>query len=132
MKQLPSRRQVILKHILVNCVMIVLLIGLGVWCYDQGKTYKVILGNYAFTGQDGTEYPALEAAEVFIDGNDPVFLLEDDSGTGDATGRRHTMVIALLDENDKPMETRSVQFSIAELGEKLELNVAEYWLKAKK
>lgn len=131
MKELPSRRRIILKHILVNCVLVALLICLGVWCYDQGKTYKVILGNYAFTGQDGQDYPALEAVEVFIDGNDPVFLLEDDSGTGDATGRKHTMVIALLDENDEPMESRTVQFSIAELGKKLELNVAEYWLKAK-
>ncbi|WP_276818807.1 DUF6672 family protein [Mailhella massiliensis] len=131
MKELPSRRRIILKHILVNCVLVALLICLGAWCYDQGKTYKVLLGNYAFTGQDGQDYPALEAVEVFIDGNDPVFLLEDDSGTGDATGRKHTMVIALLDENDEPMESRTVQFSIAELGKKLELNVAEYWLKAK-
>ena len=46
--------------------------------------------------------------------------------------RKYTMVIALLDENDEPIESRTVQFSIAELGEKLELNVAEYWLKAKK
>ena len=131
MKKLPSRRRIILKHILVNCVLVALLICLGAWCYDQGKTYKVLLGNYAFTGQDGQDYPALEAVEVFIDGNDPVFLLEDDSGTGDATGRKHTMVIALLDENDEPIESRTVQFSIAELGKKLELNVAEYWLKAK-
>ncbi|WP_273525272.1 DUF6672 family protein [Mailhella massiliensis] len=131
MKELPSRRRIILKHILVNCVLVALLICLGAWCYDQGKTYKVLLGNYAFTGQDGQDYPALEAVEVFIDGNDPVFLLEDDSGTGDATGRKHTMVIALLDENDEPIESRTVQFSIAELGKKLELNVAEYWLKAK-
>ena len=113
MKELPSRRRIILKHILVNCVLVALLICLGAWCYDQGKTYKVLLGNYAFTGQDGQDYPALEAVEVFIDGNDPVFLLEDDSGTGDATGRKHTMVIALLDENDEPMESRTVQFSIA-------------------
>ena len=131
MKELPSRRRIILKHILVNCVLVALLICLGAWCYDQGKTYKVLLGNYAFTGDDGQEYPALEAVEVSIDGRDPVFLLEDDSGTGDATGRKHTMVIALLDENDEPMESRTVQFSIAELGKKLELNVAEYWLKAK-
>ena len=131
MRELPNRRHVILKHILVNCVLVALLIGLGAWCYAQGKTYKVILGNYAFTSADGQEHPALEAVEVFIDGNDPVFLLEDDSGTGDATGRRHTMVIDLLDENDKPIERRTTHFSIAELGEKLEINVAEFWLKAK-
>lgn len=131
MKELPNRRKVILKHILVNCVLVVLLICLGAWCYTQGKTYKIILGNYAFTSADGEEHPALEAVEVFIDGQDPVFLLEDDSGTGDATGRRHTLVIELLDENDKPIESRSTTFSIAELGSKLEINVAEFWLKAK-
>ena len=131
MRELPSRRHVILKHILVNCILVVLLIGLGAWCYTQGKTYKVILGNYAFTSADGQEHPALEAVEVFIDGNDPVFLLEDDSGTGDATGRKHTMVIELLDENDEPIESRTTTFSIAELGENLEINVAEFWLRAK-
>ncbi len=131
MTQLPNRRNVILKHILVNCVLVLLLIALGVWCYTQGKTYKLSLGNYAFTGQDGQQYPALEAVEVFIDGNEPVFLLEDDSGTGEATGRQHTMTIELLDENDKPIERRTLKFSVADLNDNLDVNVAEFWLKAK-
>ncbi len=131
MRELPNRRHVILKQILVNCVIVLLLIALGVWCYTQGKTYKISLGNYAFTGQDGQSHPALEAVEVVIDNKEPVFLLEDDSGTGEATGRRHTMVIDLLDENDKPIESRSLQFSIADLDDDLEVNVAEFWLKAK-
>ena len=131
MRELPNRRRVILKHVLVNCVLVLLLIALGVWCYTQGKTYKLSLGNYAFTGQDGQEHPALEAVEVFIDGNDPVFLLEDDSGTGEATGRTHTMVIELLDENDNPIERRSLQFSVADLDDNLDVNVAEFWLKAR-
>lgn len=131
MSQFPSRRRVILKHIFVNCVIVILLIGLGVWCYTQGKTYKLSLGNYAYTGQDGQEYPALEAVEVIIDNKDPVFLLEDDSGTGEATGRRHTMVIELLDENDNPIESRSLQFSIADLDDNLDVNIAEFWQRAK-
>ena len=131
MTQLPNRRNVILKHILVNCVLVLLLIALGVWCYTQGTTYKLSLGNYAFTGQDGQQYPALEAVEVFIDGNEPVFLLEDDSGTGEATGRQHTMTIELLDENDKPIERRTLKFSVADLNDNLDVNVAEFWLKAK-
>ena len=67
-----------------------------------GQDLQAFARNYAFTGQDGQEHPALEAVEVFIDDKEPVFLLEDDSGTGEATGRQHTMVIKLLDENDKP------------------------------
>ena len=131
MSQLPSRRHVILKHILVNCILIARLSALGVWGYTQGKTYKLSLGNYGVTGADGEDCPALEAVEVSIDGNEPVFLLEDDSGTGDATGRRHTMLIELLDENDKPIESRTIQFNIADLNDKLDVNVAELWLKAK-
>ena len=131
MKELPSRRRIILKHILVNCVIVLLLIGLGVWCYVQGKTYKLSLGNYAFTDQNGEEHPALEAVEVFIDDKEPVFLLEDDSGTGEATGRQHTMVIKLLDENDKPIESRTIKFSVADLDDDLDVNVAEFWLRAK-
>ena len=131
MKELPSRRRVILKHILVNCVIVLLLIGLGVWCYAQGKTYKLSLGNYDFTDKSGTEHPALEAVEVFIDDKEPVFLLEDDSGTGEATGRQHTMVIKLLDEKDNPIESRSIKFSVADLDDDLDVNVAEFWIRAK-
>ena len=131
MNEFPSRRRVILKHILVNCVIVALLIALGVWCYTQGKTYKISLGNYAYTGEDGQEYPALEAVEVIIDDKEPVFLLEDDSGTGEATGRSHTMVIELLDEKDNPIEIRSLQCSIAELDDNLDVNGAECWRKAK-
>lgn len=131
MKELPNRRRGILKRILVNCIIVLLLIALGVWCYAQGKTYKLALGNYAFTDQNGEEHPALEAVEVFIDDKEPVFLLEDDSGTGEATGRRHTMVIKLLDENDKPIESRSLKFSVADLDDDLDVNVAEFWLRAK-
>ncbi len=127
----PSRRRVILKHIFVNVVLVCLLVLLGVWCYSEGKTYKLILGNYAFTGSDGLEYPALEAVEVYIDKEEPVFLLEDDSATGNAMGKRHTMVIELLDEDDNPIESRKIQFTIAELNENLEVNVAEFWLRAK-
>ena len=131
MRELPNRRHVILKNIQINCVLVLLLIALGIWCYTQGKTYKLSLGNYAFTGQDGKEYPALEAVEVFIDDKEPVFLLEDDSGTGEATGRQHTMVIKLLDEKDNPIESRSLKFSVADLDDDLDVNVAEFWYRAK-
>ena len=134
MSQLPtpvSRRRIILKHVLVNVVLVVLLVLLGAWCYSEGKTYKITLGNSAFTGRDGLEYPALEAVEVFIDREEPVFLLEDDSASGKAMGKKHTMEIRLLDENDKPIESRRIQSTIAELGEELEINGAEFWLRAK-
>ena len=52
MSQLPtpvSRRRIILKHVLVNVVLVVLLVLLGAWCYSEGKTYKITLGNSAFT-----------------------------------------------------------------------------------
>lgn len=130
MEHMPSRRRIILKHILVNVILVTLLTLLGIWCYSQGKTYKIILGNSAFS-KGGVEYPALEAVEVVIDKEEAVFLLEDDSAAGKATGKKHTMVIDLLDENDNPIESRTVHFNINELGEKLELNVAEFWLRSK-
>ena len=46
MSQLPtpvSRRRIILKHVLVNVVLVVLLVLLGAWCYSEGKTYKITL-----------------------------------------------------------------------------------------
>ena len=44
----PSRRRVILKHIFVNVVLVCLLVLLGVWCYSEGKTYKLILGLFVY------------------------------------------------------------------------------------
>ena len=42
-----------------------------------------------------------------------------------------TMVIKLLDENDKPIESRTLKFSVADLDDDLDVNVAEFWLRAK-
>lgn len=134
MSQFPtpvSRRRIIIKHILVNIVLTALLVLLGVWCYSEGKTYKVVLDNTAFTGKDGLEYPALEAVEVTIDKDEPIYLLEDDSASGKAMGKKHVMVIDRLDEDDKVVESRKIEFSINELGDTLEVNVAEYWIRAK-
>lgn len=134
MSQFPtpvSRRRIIIKHVLVNIVLTALLVLLGVWCYSEGKTYKVVLDNTAFTGKDGLEYPALEAVEVTIDKDEPIYLLEDDSASGKAMGKKHVMVIDRLDEDDKVVESRKIEFSINELGDTLEVNVAEYWIRAK-
>ena len=127
-----SRRQVIIKHIAVNIVLVLLCILLGVWCYSEGKTYKIVLDNTSFTGKDGLSYPALESAEVIIDKGEVIFLMEDDSATGKAIGKKHIMTIHNLDENDKVLEARKVPFSIQELdGALLEINIAEYWLRGK-
>ena len=134
MSQFPppvSRRRIIIKHVLVNVALVALLVLLGVWCYTQGKTYKLALDNSAFTGKDGLEYPALEAAEVIIDRAEPIYMMEDDSSSGKAVGKKHVMIIDKLDEDDKVLESRTIRFSISELNENLEINIAEFWLRGK-
>ena len=132
MSQFPipvSRRRIIIKHVLVNVALVALLVLLGVWCYTQGKTYKLALDNSA--GKDGLEYPALEAAEVIIDKAEPIYMMEDDSSSGKAVGKKHVMIIDKLDEDDKVLESRTIRFSISELNENLEINIAEFWLRGK-
>ena len=94
-----------------------------IWCCITGKAYDIIVENRA-AEWNGERIAAFEAIEVSIDSSDKrLYLLEDDREVGNAVGRNHTLIIELLDAQDKPYERLTVPFAIVDLGEKRILNV---------
>ena len=107
-----------MKRILVNIVIVLCFAGLAYFCYDEGKSYNLILENLSYT-VDGVEHPGIEAMQVTIDDSgDPIYML------GVAAGKKHNLKIEILDEDDKVIETRNIPFHILDLKGKFSINVA--------
>ena len=113
-----------MKRILVNIVIVLCFAGLAYFCYDEGKSYNLILENLSYT-VDGVEHPGIEAMQVTIDDSgDPIYMLEGDQMPGVAAGKKHNLKIEILDEDDKVIETRKIPFHILDLKGKFSINVA--------
>ena len=113
-----------MKRILVNVIIVLCFAGIAYFCYDEGKSYTLLLENVPYI-LDGKEYPGVEAMQVTIDGaGDPVYLLEGDQMPGIAAGKKHTLKIEILDEDDKVVESRELSFHILDLGDKRSINTA--------
>ena len=113
-----------MKRILVNIVIVLCFAGLAYFCYDEGKSYNLILENLSYT-VDGVEHPGIEAMQVTIDDSgDPIYMLEGDQMPGVAAGKKHNLKIEILDEDDKVIETRNIPFHILDLKGKFSINVA--------
>lgn len=119
------------RQIFVNLGLVLVLALIGWVCFTTGKAYKIVFENVPYV-VDGKEEPALEALQVTIDQRkDPLYLLEDDRMVGTVVGKTHSMLIELLDEDDRVTESRTVSFSIEELGDRLEINVPRAWATGK-
>lgn len=113
-----SRRQ-----ILVNAVLVLAFIGLGLFCYQSGKTYNILLENLPYS-VNGEERPGLEAIYAYIDGGKQNFMLDGDRTVTPGSGKKHVLKIELLDEEDNIIDTREVSFNVTDLGENMSVNVA--------
>lgn len=115
------------RRILVNIGLVLVLFGICVVCFLNGKAYKVVLENVPYI-VDGVEQPAIEAMQVTIDPKrNPVYLLADDRMVGTAIGNSQILMMELLDEEDNVIETKNVEFEILDLGGHLNINVARAW-----
>ena len=115
------------KRIIVDSAIILALILISVFCYNMGKSYKILLENVAFAYQ-GERYPGIEAMYVIIDNRAKIYMLEGDRMIGVAMGKSHTLTMEFLDINDQVTETRYFDFNIKDLSydrnQNLTLNVA--------
>ncbi len=120
------------KQILVNAGIVLVLAVIAYGCYITGKAYDVVVENLPYT-VNGEQKPGIEALQASIDGQEPLYLLEGDRLVGTAVGLSHVMVIEILDLDDKPIPdlTRTVNFTIEELGEKMEINVPMFYERVK-
>lgn len=121
------------RRILVNAGIILVLTLIGSYCYYSGRAYNLIIENLPYTAADGTQHPAIEALQVYIDNQtEPVYLLDGDRLVATTVGKGHTLRIEILDEEDKPIESVLVPFTIDDLkGIPRELNAVEFYNKTK-
>lgn len=111
------------KQIMVNICLILVLTGLGWFCYQGGKTYDILLENLAYQADD-VEQPALEAIYAYLDNGRQIFMLEGDRTVAPGSGKQHVLKIEILDGDDNVIETKEIPFTMADLGGKPAINVA--------
>ena len=115
------------KRVIVDSAIVLVLVLISVFCYNMGKSYKILLENIPFAYQ-GERYPGIEAMYVIIDNRAKIYMLEGDRMIGVAIGKSHTLTMEFLDINDQVTETRYFDFNIKNLSydqnQNLSLNVA--------
>lgn len=121
-----------MKRLLVRLFLILLLAGIGFWCFVSGKAYDIVLENIPLEA-DGRTYSAMEAVNAYVDKDpDPILLLDGDRMVATAVGSRHVLRIDVLDEDDNVLETHVYPFTMKDLGTSLSLNVPYAFSKGKK
>lgn len=103
------------RQIVVNVVIVMALVAVGIFCYNEGKANDFFIDNVPYD-HDGEVFEAFEAVQVSVDGvGEPLFLVEGDRGVVTLPGRKHVVIVEELDENDKVFKTHRVSFSNNEL-----------------
>ncbi len=103
------------RQILVNIIIVVALVALAKFCYDEGKAHDLLIDNVAYS-RDGVDYEAFEAVNVRVDEiGEPLYLVDGDRGVVTVPGRKHVIVVEELDDNDKAFKTHKVSFTNKEL-----------------
>ncbi len=103
------------RQLVVDIVIVLALVYLGVFCYNEGKAHDLFIDNVPYDDQ-GTKIEPFEAVLVTVDdAREPLFLVEGDRGVVTVPGRNHVVVVQELDENDAVVKTHKVSFSTKEL-----------------
>lgn len=120
------------RQILVNAGIVALLVIIGYICFVTGRAYNVIVENVPVT-VESVAYEPLEAVQVYIDQQaEPTYLLDGDRLVSSAMGTTHVLIIEVLNEEDKPIETLTVPFTMSELkGSPRIINIPYFYAKAK-
>lgn len=120
-----------MKRVIVNMVLVLCLAGLGFYCYTAGKSYTLLLENLPYS-LDGVEYPGIEAMQAQVDvRREPIFLLDGDRMPTTVVGREHTLIVEILDEDDKVIDAKEIEFSITDLGGTLSINATRAYAAGK-
>lgn len=103
------------RQIVVNILLLAAFAGLGVYCYNEGKAYDILIDNAAFT-HEGTTYEAYEAILVTVDGEgEPLYLVEGDRGAATIAGKKHVLLVEELDIDDNVVKSHKLSFKNKEL-----------------
>lgn len=88
------------RRLAVRLLLLAALIGIAFWMHEIGKEYSVLVDNETVT-INGTEYPAVARAEVFLDGDETKGLSfeAEDRLVLKMVGRGHILRVNLLEED---------------------------------
>lgn len=104
-----------IKQIVVDIVLILALVGLAVFCYNEGKAYDILVSNGTFSHENKV-YEPIEAINVTIDdASEPLFLVNGDMGVMTIVGKIHTVLVEELDDDDNVIKTYNAKFAQKDL-----------------
>ncbi len=122
-----------MKRVLINAALLIVLALTILWCFTTGKAHNIMLENLQTTSE-GVEYQPFEAIYINF-GNNPTLMLEGDIIIEQVKGKKLSMQVDVVDEDDKVLETRTISFNINEITNdknELRMNVPLFYAKAKK
>ena len=96
----------------IRLILLAALVGIAFLMYDIGKEYNVLIDNETVT-IDGKEYPAVEYADLIVDGNEAKALSfeADDRLIQKMVGNGHTLRVKIL-KDDQETVVKTVERKI--------------------
>ncbi|MBN1333827.1 MAG: hypothetical protein JW971_08670 [Synergistales bacterium] len=88
------------KRMTVNFGIILFFALLAIFLYNSGKGYDLLLDNQT-VNIDGIIFEASGTVRVSVDGGEPIELWIDDRGMTTVRGKKHSIRIEVLDENEE-------------------------------
>lgn len=93
-----------MRRILVIALLVVALVALGFYCYDAGRAYDLLVDNHDITLGEHT-YSGERDINVVLSKNEPLEMSAQDTMVTTVAGKKHTIVVEILDENYEVAET---------------------------
>lgn len=100
-----------MRRLLVSALLLAALVALGVYCYDAGRAYDLLVDNHDIALGE-VNYSGERDLNVIIDGNEPLEMAAQDTMVSTVAGKKHTLTVEILDENYEVAETVTGKFTL--------------------
>ncbi len=100
-----------MRRLLVSALLLAALVALGVYCYDAGRAYDLLVDNHDIALEE-TSYSGGRDINVIIDDNEPLEMAAQDTMVSTVAGKKHTLTVEILDENYEVAETVTGKFTL--------------------
>ena len=100
-----------MRRLLASALLLVALVALGVYCYDVGRAYDLLVDNHDIALEDAN-YSGGRDINVIIDDNEPLEMAAQDTMVSTVAGKKHTITVEILDENYEVAETVAGKFTL--------------------
>jgi len=86
-------------------------VGLGIYCYDAGRAYDLLVDNHDMTLGEKT-YSGERDVNVILSKYEPIEMTAQDTMVSTVAGKKHTITVEILDENYEVAETVTGKFTL--------------------